>query len=1404
MSELVDPQIEKEINQQIFEAAQRLFNQLEKEMNSPDTRKLYLTGERDMAVRKFMDPLLEAIALRIIEKDALIKSTSDEATIDQLKEELFFYVDLFYSVVTSAIEIAVLRRNDISNSTHLLFLFATMETLMANMTAITELENLRNVLRDLSDNYPEKPELQKRIALLVPAAPAQNCIYEISPPKALHEYQNGEILGSVTLGGIAPPAIAGLPAGIALNAANGALTVEDATQLVQGIYRLFIKTVDGESGTTESTLDLTIGAGKDAVYTVNPPKKTGEYTTGEVLAIVNDPDGEIVSAKVIDKTGSGQDIMPQGVAMDPVTGLIFVADSLLLLPGNYYLSVITKDIRGFETTHQVVLFFETDHAAVYKVNPPNELKQYRNNQVLATVSDPDGGVVSAVLTSLPEGIIIDPASGDIVIQDKTKLKEGTYKFNILYIDPSGIQKKCTVEFTLGNNVAEYYYIVSNSKKVQNYLNGDKLAELNNPAPEIEFLTLVSGKLPAGSLLSSVNGSITVANPSLLEAGTYELKILIKPLNGARKVHDLFIEIEPDYKAVYKATYAKDITDYSVGEIIAEALDPDTVIQAELTGGTLPPGTTLDTTTGQITIADTSALVAGKYVLLILTTDAQGGETTSRIALYFEGTDSEAVYTILPPKAVDSYVKGDILATVEDTDRGVVKAVVSKGALPLGTALDPVNGNVFISDPALLNSGTSGNIFIKTTDGNGGITESELELTILGDIEISYFIYPPKVVTAHVNGNFLSELVSPNSNDIKSVVQSAGKLPPGTKLNSLTGAISVYDQPLLAPGKYAVSLRVTDKNGGVTDLSFELFLLADEPAVWWVIAPTPVDLLTNGTIIAYPTDPNGPVIDSKILLGNLSPGMVMDPLSGTITVNDPAALIAGVYSPQMRTKDVVGGVTLVFIEITLLNTDQEAIYTILPAKNIDSYLVNDQLATASDPNGPIVGASIISGAIPSGASLETNGTIKVSDPTALVPGVSAAVIRTSDNLGFMTDSVVMIEILPDTEAQYTVAPPMNYDTVQNGTLLAAVTDSNAALVTATLVGGSIPAGTTLYPDVATASPVGREVGDIVVTDVTSLIPGIYSGIQIQTVDQTGGKTSFNLQLQISPDNDAVYTVQFARDLHSYRNDDIIAFPVDPDGPVISTSLVSGSLHSGLGINTSKGAISVVSRTAMVGGFKSPGINTVDASGGLTQQVIGIEVKNLPDRTNRQQQNLFVKRFTFRLDEFEALFEDRLSPAFAENRALIDNTKPVADNILASLENTITEAQFWTGAQEDYISSNFLTITEPVKNAILNTLAVIQGGGTPEEMNAAQRDLMLRTAIYNEMFVSMIGLTGYRNQDISGSDASVLQQMFNALEAQFDQVITVPELAYLLENIGTIATGTNPLFVNFIERLNTLAT
>ena len=171
----------------------------------------------------------------------------------------------------------------------------------------------------------------------------------------------------------------------------------------------------------------------------------------------------------------------------------------------------------------------------------------------------------------------------------------------------------------------------------------------------------------------------------------------------------------------------------MGESIATVADADgDIVSAALEGESeLPAGTMLNETTGEITVEDTTLLVAGSFDLSVTTEDAQGGTTINMITIVFDqNPDVASVYTVTEAKPVEDYEQGESVATVSDENGDITSAVLGDGStLPDGTALDGMTGEITVTDPALLIPGMTA-VEITTEDENGGTTTNTVTLVFL--------------------------------------------------------------------------------------------------------------------------------------------------------------------------------------------------------------------------------------------------------------------------------------------------------------------------------------------------------------------------------------------------------------------------------------------------------------------------------------------------------------------------------------------------------------------------------------------------------------------------------------------------------------------------------------------------
>ncbi len=1029
--------------------------------------------------------------------------------------------------------------------------------------------------------------------------PDTEAVYTVDAAQNVDSYVANESLATVSDadGAITSAVLANattLPAGTQMDPVTGEITVSDPALLVAGSYDVDITTVDATGGTTTQTITLTFDPDTEAVYTVDAAQNVDSYVANESLATVSDADGAITSAVLANAT-----TLPAGTQMDPVTGEITVSDPALLVAGSYDVDITTVDATGGTTTQTITLTFDPDTEAVYTVDAAQNVDSYVANESLATVSDADGAITSAVLangTTLPAGTQMDPVTGEITVSDPALLVAGSYDVDITTVDATGGTTTQTITLTFDPDT-EAVYTVDAAQNVDSYVANESLATVSDADGAITSAVLANATtLPAGTQMDPVTGEITVSDPALLVAGSYDVDITTVDATGGTTTQTITLTFDPDTEAVYTVDAAQNVDSYVANESLATVSDADGAITSAVlaNGTTLPAGTQMDPVTGEITVSDPALLVAGSYDVDITTVDATGGTTTQTITLTFD-PDTEAVYTVDAAQNVDSYVANESLATVSDADGAITSAVLANATtLPAGTQMDPVTGEITVSDPALLVAG-SYDVDITTVDATGGTTTQTITLTFDPDTEAVYTVDAAQNVDSYVANESLATVSDADGAITSAVLANATTLPAGTQMDPVTGEITVSDPALLVAGSYDVDITTVDATGGTTTQTITLTFDPDTEAVYTVDAAQNVDSYVANESLATVSDADGAITSAVLANATTLPaGTQMDPVTGEITVSDPALLVAGSYDVDITTVDATGGTTTQTITLTF-DPDTEAVYTVDAAQNVDSYVANESLATVSDADGAITSAVLANATtLPAGTQMDpVTGEITVSDPALLVAGSYDVDITTVDATGGTTTQTITLTFDPDTEAVYTVDAAQNVDSYVANESLATVSDADGAITSAVLANATtLPAGTQMDP----------VTGEITVSDPALLVAGSYD-VDITTVDATGGTTTQTITLTFDPDTEAVYTVDAAQNVDSYVANESLATVSDADGAITSAVLANATtLPAGTQMDPVTGEITVSDPALLVAGSYDVDITTVDATGGTTTQTI----------------------------------------------------------------------------------------------------------------------------------------------------------------------------------------------------------
>ena len=172
-----------------------------------------------------------------------------------------------------------------------------------------------------------------------------------------------------------------------------------------------------------------------------------------------------------------------------------------------------------------------------------------------------------------------------------------------------------------------------------------------------------------------------------------------------------------------------VNQYTPGEIIAVPKDERPVLNATLKKGEAPRGTALFPN-GCLVVIDPTQLDVGTYRFAVETADQAGNTATHALTVKLRPQgkeDADAIYAVRPPKAVDQYGVGDVLAVSQDRDGAIVRSEFVKGHLPAGTSLTD-DGRVVVDDPKQLQTGQYA-AWIATEDEQGGTTLFIITLTL---------------------------------------------------------------------------------------------------------------------------------------------------------------------------------------------------------------------------------------------------------------------------------------------------------------------------------------------------------------------------------------------------------------------------------------------------------------------------------------------------------------------------------------------------------------------------------------------------------------------------------------------------------------------------------------------------
>ncbi len=725
----------------------------------------------------------------------------------------------------------------------------------------------------------------------------------------------------------------GLPAGLAIDVRTGAITgtldhdaSEDAPvttgsgATLEGTYTIGVTASDGQGGsaTQTFTFDATNQAPVVGLATADQRGTAGNRATANAATAFSDPNG----GDILTYAASN---LPQGLTIDPATGLISGTLAPAAASGTPYLVAVTAtDDKGAATTERFQ--WTVDPVPPSGAAPIPDLATTDGSPVsIATAShfaDPDDAALTYAASGLPAGLTIDPTTGLIggtLDHDASKAApattgtgatlEGTYTIDVSASDGQG--GSATQTFTID---------AANQAPVVTARTGDQTGATGQAIPAIDAaqafadpngdpLTFAAGGLPAGLAIDAVTGRIT-GTIAADASGTYAVTVVATDDKGAATSETFAYGVGDTPPAATGGVASETYADGTAGIAVATAggFASPNGLPLTYTATGLPQGLTIDPTTGLVTgtldhdaslnapvTSGAGATLDGTYTVTVTASDGQGGAAAR--AFTIDATNAAPVVraTSADQHSFDGNAASlDASTAFVDPNTGDTLSYAATG-LPAGLGIDPATG--LISGTIAADASRAGPyaVTVTATDDKGAATSETFAWAVDDIVPVAT---PPLADRAADDGATVRLTTAngfTNPNDLPLTYTATG-LPSGLAIDPATGLIAGtldHDASIMAAnGVYTIAVTANDGQGGSATNTFHLTATNQAPVLG---TPTAGQVSTDGqTITAVDTskafsDPNGDPLTFAV--SDLPAGLSIDPATGLVT-----GTIAGNLAP----------------------------------------------------------------------------------------------------------------------------------------------------------------------------------------------------------------------------------------------------------------------------------------------------------------------------------------------------------------------------------------------------------------------------------------------------------------------------------------------------------------------------
>lgn len=758
---------------------------------------------------------------------------------------------------------------------------------------------------------------------------------------------------------------------------------------------------------------------------------------------------------------------------------------------------------------------------------------------------------------LPPGLNMDSATGQITGTVPTSAANQTYTPTIKVTDAAGLTDARTFNCKIDAGTSLLKIVSTDLATVTAGVPYSFPVAVVGGTTPYKF-TFSSGNLPNGLALDQATGIIS--GTAAISTGGQSFVVVMKVTDSASQTQTISyvgqVAANPVGAIQIVSTTIPGVAVGAVSTGISTA-GGSTPLQFSISSGALPSGLTINATTGSISGTIPVSAANSSYGFSVTVTDSSGSTATRS----FTGTINPGSSVLKLLTTSLSTIAAGIGYNFPLTATGGTAPYtfsVSSGALPTGLSLDSATG-IISGKPDITTGGQSYSVSIRVSDASAQSETNSFVGTIasnpVGAIKIVSTTIPGIAVGAVSTGISTSGGIAPLVFSI-----SSGTLPSGLTLNTSTGEITGTIPVSAGNANYGFSIAVADAAGATASKSYS-GIVNPGSAILSLITKA-ISPVTAGITYSFPVAVSGGAqpYAFAITSGSLPSGLSINASTGVIS-GTPAITSGGqTYSFTLSVSDTASQNQSVSIVGTIASNpvgSVQIVSTTIPGIAVGS------VSTGVSTSGGVTPLtfSISSGALPSGLSINsTTGAI-----TGTVP-----VAQGNTNYGF---SITVVDSAGGTASKSFTG------TVNAGSSVLSILSTQISPATAG-VSYSFPltvsGGTTPYAFTVSA---GNLPAGLSINNTTGEISG--------TPAVTSGGQAYSFTIRVADAGSQIVTQQFIGTIQSNPvgsvqivSTTIPGLTVGPVSTGIATAggilpltfaVTSGTLPSGLSMNTSTGAI-----------------------------------------------------------------------------------------------------------------------------------------------------------------------------------------------------------------------------------------